>query len=245
MLYLGTDNALYVTWDDGGHWTQLRNDLPPAPVYWMQVQPTFNDLVIGTHGRGVYILDDVTPLRTWDTSQSEAFHLFPPRAGVPVPVPRTTRAKASRTRTCTGESAQYGADINFSLTSVTATPNVEVSIVGSGQRDDSHADGRRPPRAQSRVVGPALRQRLDDHDADAAAVRAVGAGAPAVRRVRHADSAGGADRAAGHLHGAREGGHRPSRRRQLTVLAGSEVARDAAIDRSAGGVHARGARGDR
>ena len=45
MLYLGTDNALYVTWDDGEHWTHVRNDLPPAPIYWMQVQATFNDLV--------------------------------------------------------------------------------------------------------------------------------------------------------------------------------------------------------
>ena len=129
MLYLGTDNALYVTWDDGGRWTQLRNDLPPAPVYWMQVQPTFNDLVIGTHGRGVYILDDVTPLRTWDTSQSEAFHLFPPRAAYRFRSTNDARESEPDAHV-TGESAPYGADINFSLTSVTATPNVEVSIVG-------------------------------------------------------------------------------------------------------------------
>ena len=78
----------------------LRNDLPPAPVYWMQVQPTFNDLVIGTHGRGVYILDDVTPLRTWDTSQSRRRSICSSAArGVPVPIARTTRAKASQTHT--------------------------------------------------------------------------------------------------------------------------------------------------
>ena len=116
MLYLGTDNALYVTWDDGGHWTHLRNDLPPAPVYWMQVQPTFNDLVIGTHGRGVYILDDVTPLRTWDTAQSEDVSSVPAARRVPVPIHRRRRAKASRMRTSRGENAPYGADINFSLT---------------------------------------------------------------------------------------------------------------------------------
>ena len=127
MLYLGTDNALYVTWDDGGNWTRLRNDLPPAPVYWMQVQPTFNDLVIGTHGRGVYILDDVTPLRTWDTAQADAFHLFAPR-----PAYRfrgTANARESEPDAhVQGESAPYGADINFSLKS--ATPDVEVSITG-------------------------------------------------------------------------------------------------------------------
>ena len=127
MLYLGTDNALYVTWDDGQRWTRLRNDLPPAPVYWMQVQPTFNDLVIGTHGRGVYILDDVTPLRTWDTSQSAAFHLFAARPAYRFRSTADGRESEPDAHV-TGESGQYGADINFSLAS--ATPGVEVSIVG-------------------------------------------------------------------------------------------------------------------
>jgi hypothetical protein len=127
MLYLGTDNALYVTWDDGQHWTHLRNDLPPAPVYWMQVQPTFNDLVIGTHGRGVYILDDVTPLRTWDASQSNAFHLFSPRPAYRLRSTADGRESEPDPHV-TGENPPYGADINFSLTS--ATPGVAVSIVG-------------------------------------------------------------------------------------------------------------------
>jgi len=127
MLYLGTDNALYVTWDDGGHWTRLRNDLPPAPVYWMQVQPTFNDLVIGTHGRGVYILDDVTPLRTWDTSQDEDFHLFQPRPAYRFRGTADGRESEPDAHV-QGEGAQYGADINFSLKS--GTPEVQVSIFG-------------------------------------------------------------------------------------------------------------------
>jgi photosystem II stability/assembly factor-like uncharacterized protein len=129
MLYLGTDNALYVTWDDGGHWTHLRNDLPPAPVYWMQVQPTFNDLVIGTHGRGVFILDDVTSLRAWDTAQSQAFHLFPPRAAYRFRGTNDARESEPDAHV-NGEGPQYGADIDFSLT--TATPNVQVSITGPG-----------------------------------------------------------------------------------------------------------------
>jgi hypothetical protein len=127
MLYLGTDNALYVTWDDGARWMRLRNDLPPAPVYWMQVQPTFNDLVIGTHGRGVYILDDVTPLRTWDASQSEAFHLFQPRPAYRFRATADGRESEPDAHV-TGEGAQYGADINFSLAS--ATPGVELSMAG-------------------------------------------------------------------------------------------------------------------
>ena len=127
MLYLGTDNALYVTWDDGEHWTHLRNDLPPAPVYWMQVQPAFNDLVIGTHGRGVYILDDVTALRTWDTSQSADVHLFPPRPAYRFRATADGRESEPDAHV-QGENPPYGADIDFSLK--TATPGVQISIAG-------------------------------------------------------------------------------------------------------------------
>lgn len=129
MLYLGTDNALYVTWNDGGSWTRIRNDLPPAPIYWMQVQPTFNDLVIGTHGRGVFVLDDVTPLRTWDAAQADDFHLFATR-----PAYRFRSTNDAREGDVdphvVGENVQYGADINFSLKS--ETPDVKVSITGPG-----------------------------------------------------------------------------------------------------------------
>ena len=127
MLYLGTDNALYLSWDDGGQWTRLRNDLPPAPVYWMQVQPTFNDLVIGTHGRGVYILDDVTPLRTWDTAQPADVHLFEPRPAYRFRGTNDARESEPDAHV-QGENAQYGADINFSLKST--TPGVQISITG-------------------------------------------------------------------------------------------------------------------
>jgi photosystem II stability/assembly factor-like uncharacterized protein len=128
MLYLGTDNALYVTWDDGDHWTRLRNNLPPAPVYWMQVQPTFNDLVIGTHGRGVYILDDVTPLREWDAAQSQDFHLFKPRPAYRFR--QTSDARESDVGAhVSGESAQYGADINFWLKA--PATDVELTFTGA------------------------------------------------------------------------------------------------------------------
>jgi photosystem II stability/assembly factor-like uncharacterized protein len=65
LLYLGTENGLYVSFDDGGEWQPLQNDLPHAPVYWLTVQPHFHDLVVATYGRGFYILDDLTPLEQW------------------------------------------------------------------------------------------------------------------------------------------------------------------------------------
>lgn len=114
LLFLGTDNALYVSWDDGEHWTRLRNNLPPAPVYWLTIQPRFNDLVIATYGRGIWILDDMTPLREFDRAQTSEVFLFPPR-----PTYRFRRVDASREADAgshvVGENPPEGADINFWL----------------------------------------------------------------------------------------------------------------------------------
>lgn len=130
MLFLGTDNALYVTWDDGDHWTRLRNDLPPAPVYWLQVQRTFNDLVIGTHGRGVWILDDITPLREWDSAQSKDFQLFKPRAAYRFRHTDDTRESDVGGHVI-GENPPYGADINFWL----KAPAKEVELTFAGANE--------------------------------------------------------------------------------------------------------------
>ena len=81
LLYAGTENGMYVSLDDGAHWQPLQNNLPHAPVYGITVQERFNDLVIATYGRGFWILDDVTPLRTLgtDVTGRDAW-LFAPRA---------------------------------------------------------------------------------------------------------------------------------------------------------------------
>jgi photosystem II stability/assembly factor-like uncharacterized protein len=80
LLYLGTENALYVSFDDGMHWQSLMTNLPAAPMYWIAIQENFNDLVIGTYGRGIWVLDDITPLQqmTNEVTASGAF-LFAPR----------------------------------------------------------------------------------------------------------------------------------------------------------------------
>ena len=76
LLFAGTGNALYYSLDDGGHWTALRTGLPPAPVTWAVVQKEFHDLVVSTYGRGLYILDDITPLEQMARHRSEAPVVF-------------------------------------------------------------------------------------------------------------------------------------------------------------------------
>jgi photosystem II stability/assembly factor-like uncharacterized protein len=61
LLYAGTEQAVYVSLDDGDHWQSLRLNMPATSVRDLVVKD--DDLVIGTHGRGFWILDDMTPLR--------------------------------------------------------------------------------------------------------------------------------------------------------------------------------------
>ena len=80
LLFAGTGNALYYSLDDGGHWIALKNGLPPATVSWAVVQKEFHDLVVSTYGRGLYILDDITPLEQMAQHRSDApVVLFEPR----------------------------------------------------------------------------------------------------------------------------------------------------------------------
>jgi len=61
LLFAGTERTVYVSFDDGDHWQALRLNLPASAVRDLVVHE--NDLVVGTHGRSFWILDDVTPLR--------------------------------------------------------------------------------------------------------------------------------------------------------------------------------------
>lgn len=63
LLFLGTEFGLYVTIDGGKNWSKFTNNMPAVAVHFIDLQKATNDLVMGTHGRGVIILDDISPLR--------------------------------------------------------------------------------------------------------------------------------------------------------------------------------------
>jgi photosystem II stability/assembly factor-like uncharacterized protein len=129
LLYLGTENALYVSFDDGDLWLPLRNNLPPAPMYWLQVQEHFNDLVIGTYGRGFWIMDDVTPLQQLtEEVMVAAAHLFEPRDAYRFHNVESPMAMSGDP--ADGENPTYGASINYWLRSVPEN-DVELRITNA------------------------------------------------------------------------------------------------------------------
>jgi photosystem II stability/assembly factor-like uncharacterized protein len=79
LLFAGTNSALYVSFDAGGHWLPLQAGLPHAPVSWETVQKQFHDLVVATYGRGVYLLEDITPLEKLASGGADAAQVFASR----------------------------------------------------------------------------------------------------------------------------------------------------------------------
>jgi photosystem II stability/assembly factor-like uncharacterized protein len=81
LLYAGTENGIYVSFDDGVNWRSLKLNLPTTPVHDLVVKD--NDLVVATHGRSFWILDDISPLRQYkEEIAKEDFHLYTPGTAV-------------------------------------------------------------------------------------------------------------------------------------------------------------------
>lgn len=80
VLYLGTEFGLFVSTDRGAVWMRWRSNLPTVPVFGIVVHPRDNDLLLATHGRSIWILDDLAPVQEWASAKDRDAHLFTPRA---------------------------------------------------------------------------------------------------------------------------------------------------------------------
>lgn len=80
MLFVGTDFGVYVSMDNGSSWNVLDDGIPRVAVHDLLVHPRDNDLVVGTHGRGIFVIDDITALQqlTPEIMEKDA-HVFRPR----------------------------------------------------------------------------------------------------------------------------------------------------------------------
>lgn len=79
LLYAGTERGIYVSFDDGSTWNLLNNNLPISPIRDLQIHKREKDLVVATHGRSFWILDDLTPLHEIKENTIAEVHLFKPR----------------------------------------------------------------------------------------------------------------------------------------------------------------------
>jgi len=128
LLFAGTERAVYVSFDDGDHWQSLRLNMPATSVRDLAIKD--NDLAVATHGRGFWILDDITPLRQMDGKiVAGNAYLYAPETALRVrwdtnpdtPLPPDTPA---------GQNPPDGAIFNYYLKSASAAP-VTLEIVDS------------------------------------------------------------------------------------------------------------------
>ena len=115
LLFLGTEFGLYITVDGGSKWTRFNNNMPPVAVHYIDLQKRTNDLVMGTHGRGVIIIDDISPLREIDlTTLNKKLHFFQSKKTVMIDKSNFVGSFGGETR-FVGESSSSSAKIKYLL----------------------------------------------------------------------------------------------------------------------------------
>jgi photosystem II stability/assembly factor-like uncharacterized protein len=145
LLFAGTERSVYVSWDDGDHWQSLQMNLPPTSIRDLVIH--HDDVVVGTHGRSFWILDNITPLRQFNSEVANApAHLFKPQLTYRVrrnnnpdtPLPPEEPA---------GQNPPDGAMIDYSLKAAPSGPvTLEIVDASSGKvvRHFSSADKPEP-----------------------------------------------------------------------------------------------------
>lgn len=116
LLFVGTEFGLYFTVDGGKKWIRLRTNLPTIPVRDLAIQERENDLVLATFGRGFYVLDDYSPLRTVSANGFEQpAQIFPIKKAT-LYVPETGKRRGSQgEQLWMAENPPYGATFTYWL----------------------------------------------------------------------------------------------------------------------------------
>jgi photosystem II stability/assembly factor-like uncharacterized protein len=162
VLYAGTETGLYVSRDAGRRWARVQANLPNTPVHDLAARE--GELVVATHGRSFWALDDITPLRAWsEPKRGEAARLFPPRP-------------AYRVRTKGGFGGKPIPGRNYRFTDATMLTFEFAEDPETGDRTERYLDaGKNPP--DGLIVSYWLREKperdvkLSFHDARGKLIR--------------------------------------------------------------------------
>lgn len=113
LLYAGTERGLYVSFDEGALWSKLELDLPLTPIHDLIIHPTERDLIVCTHGRSFWIVDDLTPLHQYKPS-ARMLTVYTPRHSY-----RVNGGSWSSPGMSVGENAPNGVLIHYALADTT------------------------------------------------------------------------------------------------------------------------------
>jgi photosystem II stability/assembly factor-like uncharacterized protein len=139
LLFAGTEQGVYVSFDDGGHWQALQINLPVVPVNDLIVKKNDNgnDLVVATHGRSFWVLDDITPLEQQEESVPlQEAHLFTPSATSHT----VFRGSFFRAQGNVGKNPPEGAVIDYWLKTSLKKPDKKEAAGASGADSKPKSD---------------------------------------------------------------------------------------------------------
>lgn len=129
LLFVGTEFGVFFTIDGGRRWTPLAAGIPGVPVHDLAIQPRFNDLVAGTHGRGIFILDDLTPLEHLARAkEARVAFLFPVQDAL-LFQPNGSRNSGMGTSGFVGQNPPPGAKLAYLLHEVPGGARVTLEVL--------------------------------------------------------------------------------------------------------------------
>ena len=153
LLYAATELGVYVSFDDGDHWQPMQMNLPRTSVRDIDIHG--DDMVIATHGRGFWVLDDLSPIRQMVAEQSPgATRLFTPATAIRVRPAGFTGTPLPKDEP-TAENPAFGARIDYRLADTPAQP-VQLAIRdASGQTVRSYSSADKAPSYAAATAGTA------------------------------------------------------------------------------------------
>jgi photosystem II stability/assembly factor-like uncharacterized protein len=127
LLYLGTEYAFYVSLNRGGEWKRFMTGLPTVRIDDILIHPRDNDLIVGTHGRSIWIIDDITPLQQLTRKAMDTdVTLMDPRPAVAWVNDQQKGSNVGGQKHFRGENPQRGTAISYYLKA--AVPDVKITI---------------------------------------------------------------------------------------------------------------------
>ncbi|HKI05415.1 MAG TPA: hypothetical protein VKK31_25770 [Thermoanaerobaculia bacterium] len=136
LLFLGTEFGLWTSFDGGARWLPWRHGVPTVSVMDLAIHPRDLDLVVATHGRSLYVIDDITPLRSVSAETlAEPLHLYPSQPAMLIRSQRGGGVRGGGAGEFQGENRPVGALITFSLN----TPGLPLPDAGK-ERERKEAE---------------------------------------------------------------------------------------------------------
>ena len=149
VLFAGMEHGIYASWDFGKNWDKINNNLPNVSVRDIKIQARDRDIIVGTHGRGAYVLDDIRPIEELSSVGSEELKLFKVRDAFLWNM--YWRIENLGDRTYKAKNPEYGAYINYFIKD-SSDKNITAQIVDENGETVATLSDSNAARGVNRIV---------------------------------------------------------------------------------------------